>query len=385
MSMPPFSVGESGPGEEPDLLLEEHRHDLKVREAIRRNLADMVADEKIVVTDGRRAIHVPIPQYQEFRIRYDVHQSDHVGHVPGSGSEKEDDASRGGAMTGTAKEGGDGPGMDVKEAMITLEDVADVVFSDLALPDLDPLKEAPGTGQLFDPVTVARTGLKNHWAKKATLLANLSRRRRGGGAGYGPLSAEDLRFRVFQPVTEEQGGAVVLAMMDTSGSMGTFEKYLAKSFFFWTVEFLRRNYPRVELVFLAHDVRAREVDEDTFFHRGASGGTVSSSVYRLGRDILTTRFPGDRYNAYAFHFTDGGNLTSDNGLAVESGRELAGMVKLFGYGEIHDTERNPSPLYQEFSQVPGMGVMVLRSKEDIFRALYRFFGPSEEVRHAHGL
>jgi uncharacterized sporulation protein YeaH/YhbH (DUF444 family) len=162
-------------------------------------------------------------------------------------------------------------------------------------------------------------------------------------------------------------------MMDTSGSMGTFEKYLARSFFFWAVRFLRTRYPTVRLVFLAHDVRAREVDEETFFHRGASGGTVSSSVYRLALGVLAERFPADRYNAYAFHFTDGGNLTSDNPQALRDGASLAERVNLFGYGEIHDTARNPSPLYTGFAALPHTRAVVLRSKEDVMTALHTFF------------
>lgn len=376
--MSTFSIGKIPADIDSVLAREQRRHEEKVRDAIRQNLADMVSDQKILVSDGRRTISIPVPEFQEYRIQFDHSQGDHVGYAPSEGVEGEVQRQAGEGTPGDSTQGGDGPGSDIEETQITVESVADVVFNDLSLPDLDPFKTAPNVGQALDPVAISHIGLRNQWAKRATFMANLRRQATMGSPRLGPLIREDLRFRVFNPVEDEQGGAVVLAMMDTSGSMGTFEKYLAKSFFFWTVEFLRRNYPRVELVFLAHDVRAREVDEDTFFHRGASGGTVSSSVYRLALDVLASRFPIERYNAYAFHFTDGGNLTSDNAHAVEIGRELSQHVKLFGYGEIHDTERNPSPLFQEFSQVPGIGVMVLRAKEDIFGALYRYFGRKDQ-------
>ena len=148
---------------------------------------------------------------------------------------------------------------------------------------------------------------------------------------------------------------------------------MARSFFYWVLRFLRRYHPTVDVVFLAHDVRAREVQEDTFFHRGASGGTVSSSVYRLGAGILDARYPRSRYNAYAFHFTDGGNLTSDNPEALARGTALAERTNLFGYGEIHDTMRNPSPLYQGFLQQQGTRAVVVRRKEDVMTALRAFF------------
>ena len=68
--------------------------------------------------------------------------------------------------------------------------------------------------------------------------------------------------------------AVVLAMMDTSGSMGQWEKYMARSFFFWMTRFLRTKYERVEIEFIAHHTEAKVVTEEEFFKKGESGGTI---------------------------------------------------------------------------------------------------------------
>ncbi|MCL6562916.1 MAG: DUF444 family protein [Firmicutes bacterium] len=351
------------------IWLDERRHQEKVKEALRRNLAEMVAHEEILVSQGTKVVQIPLAVWREHRIRYDRRQGEAVGMGTGDkGQGEADGVAAGGAEAG--KQGGNLPGRDVEEALFTIDEAAAVVFADFALPDLDPMKSAPGQGQSWEVVDVARAGLKHQWMRKPTLLAHLRR-------GQVALRPEDVRYRYFGPEPGPQGGAVVLAMMDTSGSMGHFEKFLAKSFFFWTVEFLRRNYPAVEIVFLAHDVRAREVDEEGFFRRGTSGGTVSSSVYRLGLDILEQRYPADQYNAYAFHFTDGGNLTSDNPLALELGQALKARTRFFGYGEIHDTERTPSPLYQGFEGA-GVHTVLLRGSDDVFRALQQFFGKGAE-------
>ncbi|NMP24574.1 DUF444 family protein [Sulfobacillus harzensis] len=375
-----YSVARSLLQDQPLFSAERRRHQAKVKEAIRQHLADMVTDEKILVSDGRRTLSVPVPELNEFRIRFDPETQETVGQAASEGRGAKPGQS-GGTEAKGGKEGGSQPGLDIEETEVSMEEIQSAVFSELELPDLDLTKPAPGAGRDFRPVSVGRHGLKSQWDRRRTLKAALLRHAQNPSSPSG-LSEEDLRFRVFDPVNDDQGGAVVIAMMDTSGSMGSFEKYLAKSFFYWTTEFLRQKYPQVELVFLAHDVRAREVDEETFFHRGASGGTVSSSVYRLALEIVENRYPLDRYNIYAFHFTDGGNLTSDNALAVETGTALTRRVTLFGYGEIHDTERNPSPLFQEFHQVPGMGVVILRDKEDIFRAMTHFFGRTEVARDA---
>ncbi len=381
MSDNTYSVARSLLAHQPLFTAERRRHQAKVKEAIRQHLADMVTDEKILVTDGRRTLSVPVPELNEFRIRFDPDLEENVGHATspgqaGQAGEPASDAHKNG------REGGNQPGLDMEETEVSLEEIQAAVFSELELPDLDLTKPSPGAGRDFDPVSIGRHGILSQWDRRRTLKAALLRQASHPDLAAGDLQEEDLRFRLLDPVHDDQGGAVVIAMMDTSGSMGSFEKYLAKSFFYWTAEFLRQKYPHVELVFLAHDVRAREVDEEAFFHRGASGGTVSSSVYRLGLEIVENRYPLDRYNIYAFHFTDGGNLTSDNALAVETGTKLTRQVTLFGYGEIHDTERNPSPLYQEFQRVPGVGVVILRDKEDIFRAMTHFFGRNEAVRHA---
>jgi sporulation protein YhbH len=346
---------------------DQRRHERRLREALKHNLVDLIDDESIVISDGQRVVRVPMEGLAEPRFRF----AEGVG---GAGQEAGAEAGHGptvGAPDG--HRGGDRPGLeDVRDATIRLEDADRLVFEGLTLPDWDPARKHAGHPGGDGLMSLERVGLAAHLSPRDTLKAALRHRRAGERL---KLMPEDLRYRQFRPDPVEEAGAVVLAMMDTSGSMGTFEKYLARSFFFWAVRFLRTAYPRVTLVFLAHDVRAREVDEDTFFHRGASGGTVSSSVYRLGREVLEARFPADRFNAYAFHFTDGGNLTSDNGQALAEGEALARRVNLFGYGEIHDTARNPSPLFTGFAGQPHTRAVVLRGKEDVMTALRTFFAP----------
>ena len=79
-------------------------------------------------------------------------------------------------------------------------------------------------------------------------------------------------------------------MMDVSGSMGEFEKYIARSFYFWMVRFLRTKYNNVEIVFITHHTEAKEVDEEEFFNHGESGGTKVSSAYQLALDIINERY-----------------------------------------------------------------------------------------------
>ena len=116
--------------------------------------------------------------------------------------------------------------------------------------------------------------------------------------------------------------------------MGEFKKYIARSFFFWMVRFLRTKYDNVEIVFISHHTEAREVTEEQFFTQGESGGTVVSSAYQLALDIIGARYRPTDWNIYPFHFSDGDNYYSDNEEAVRLADELIQTCNLFGYGEI---------------------------------------------------
>ena len=366
----PFTVGAEGiePWLNP-VRQDEKRHRERIRRALAENLVDMVAHEFVLVSQGRQSIQASVEALREYRIRYDRPAVGAGGLNEAEGGTSPEDPAR--PSESGNQRAGTQPGDDREDGVFTVEELSRAVFEGMVLPGLDPTRLAPGNASRWEIQDLARVG--GNWAKLPTLREHLLRRLRNGHGGYGRLEPEDLRFWQWCEIKATEGGAVVLALMDTSGSMGSFEKFMAKSFFFWTTEFLRQYYPRVDVVFIAHDVRAREVDEATFFHRGASGGTVSSSAYRLAQEILEERYPADQYNAYAFHFSDGGNLTSDNPLALEMGIALGHRVNLFGYGEIHDTERSPSQLFQQFAEA-GQPVVMLRSKADVLAALVRLFG-----------
>jgi uncharacterized sporulation protein YeaH/YhbH (DUF444 family) len=122
--------------------------------------------------------------------------------------------------------------------------------------------------------------------------------------------------------------------MDTSGSMDTVKKYLARSFFFLLYQFVSRRYENVEVIFIAHDIEAKEVTEEEFFTKGEAGGTFVSAGYRKALEVIADRFHPALWNIYAFHCSDGDNFDSDNPTALRTAKELTDVCNLFGYGEI---------------------------------------------------
>jgi len=351
------------------------RHQQKVREAVKQNLPDLVSEENIVMSDGKQIIKVPIRSLDEYRFVYNHNKSKHVGQ--GDGNSQVGDvlgvdpnAQKGGKGEGA----GDKPGDDVIEAEISLEELETLLFAELELPFLKPKDKDQLETQEIRFNDIRKKGIMSNIDKKRTILENLKRNATVGSPGIHGISPDDLRYKTWEEIVKPSSSAVILAMMDTSGSMGSFEKYVARSFFFWMTRFLRAQYEKVEIVFIAHHTEAKVVTEDEFFNRGESGGTICSSAYLKALEVIDSRFPPNQYNIYPFHFSDGDNLTSDNERCVKLIGELLKRSNMFGYGEVNQYNRS-STLMSAYKNIsfPTFLYYVIREKGEVYHALKSFF------------
>jgi len=356
--------------------LDQQRHQEKVKEAIRRNLADLVAEESIILSDGKKVVKVPIRSLEEYRFRFDPGKQRYVGQASGPVRPGDVVARSGQAGSGAGKGAGEEPGVDYYEAEVTVDELAELIFEDLGLPNLQEKRRPEMTSTGYEFNDVRRAGAMANLDKKRTLLEAFRRNALEGSPGFFPVRPEDLRFKTWEEAPEFHASAVVLAMMDTSGSMGTFEKYIARSFYFWMVRFLRSRYRKVDIVFIAHDTRAREVSEEEFFTKGESGGTKCSSAYELALSIIQRRYPPEDYNIYAFHFSDGDNFPSDHARCVQLVGQLLEVCSAVGYGEIVNTRYySDSTLMSVYQKIdhPRFTRVTIRDKSEVYPALKAFF------------
>jgi len=145
----------------------------------------------------------------------------------------------------------------------------------------------------------------------------------------------DLRYQAFTKRPEPTSKAVMLCIMDVSGSMDQVRKNLAKRFFILLYMFLQRNYKKVELVFIRHHTIAQEVDEQEFFYSRETGGTVVSSALNLADEVVRARYGGGTWNIYAAQASDGDNWDSDSAVCREILTEsLMPLMRYFAYVEI---------------------------------------------------
>ncbi len=357
------------------------RHNEKVREAIKNNLSNIISQEAIVTSDGNNIVKVPIRSLELPRFRYDFRKKNQVGQGEGE-SKPGDSVGQGQQGQGQGRQAGDQPGIDYFEAEITIEELANLLFEDLELPNLEQKQaaEVEAAGIKFNDIH--KIGIMGNLDKRRTITQNIRRNALTlNKPFFGNVKQEDMRFRTWNPDVKRDTNAVVIAMRDVSASMGEFEKYITRSFYFWMVRFLRRKYNAVKIVFITHHTEAKEVDEETFFKLGESGGTKVSSAYKLALDIIERRFDPQAWNIYPFHFSDGDNWgDGDNKLCVELVNKLISLCNIFGYGEIQESRHSsPSTLMSAFLSIQNdrFNPVTIAEKADVYPALRKFFSKRE--------
>ncbi|KGX90687.1 stress response protein [Pontibacillus halophilus JSM 076056 = DSM 19796] len=359
----------------------QRRHQEKVQEALKNKLPDLISEENIVMSNGKNVVRIPIRSLDEYKIRYSHDKNKHVGQGDGD-SQVGDVVARGPAeqkAPGKGDKPGDKPGQDYYEAEISLAELEEALFKELELPNLQEKEKDNIVITDFEFNDIRKTGLQGNIDKKRTMLEAFKRNAMTGTPSFNPIYPEDVRYKTWNDVVKPESKAVVLAMMDTSGSMGLWEKYMTRSFFFWMTRFLRTKYETVDIEFIAHHTEAKVVSEEDFFSKGESGGTICSSAYRKALELVETKYNPERYNVYPFHFSDGDNLTSDNKRCLKLVQELMEVSSMFGYGEVNQYNRH-STLMSAYKNIddPRFRYYVLRRKSDVFHAMKSFFSTEEE-------
>ena len=228
---------------------------------------------------------------------------------------------------------------------------------------------------------------------KKTLLENIKRNAANGEAKVGDFADHDLRYRQWESEFEYHSNAAVYLMMDRSGSMSKEKTYIAKSFYFWMVQFLKRRYKNVELYFVAHDVDAWFETEEQFFKSTSGGGTKCSSAFKLAFENIKKNHNPEFWNNYVFEFSDGDNWVDDNMICLEYVEKLLPLVTAMGYGEILVDDPNSwvrgehmlSTMFnRNIDRTRFMSVQI-SSHDEVFDALKLFFNINGASKKRRGV
>lgn len=305
-----------------------------VRGKIRDNLRKYITHGEMIGRKGRDLVSIPVPQLDLPHFRYGQNGGGGVGQ--GDGEEGDQVMPGDGDGQGAA---GNQPGRHLLEVEISLEELAEILGDELALPRIEPKGKANINDLKSRYTGIRRAGPESLRHFKRTYKEAL--RRQIASNSYDaqrPLVVpinEDKRYRAWKTIEQPQANAAIIYMMDVSGSMTDDQKQIVRTEAFWIDTWLRSQYQGVDIRYIIHDAAAKEVDEHTFYHTRESGGTRISSAYRLCADIIAQRFPASEWNIYCFHFSDGDNWGEDNETCLSLLRDaLLPDVNLFCYGQV---------------------------------------------------
>ena len=356
------------------------RHNAKLRQAVRDRMPELVAGADVLSRPSDRTVQVPVRFLEHYRFRLrDANEEEGVG----QGEAKPGDVlrpgrGRRGSGKGAGSEGGSGDGEFRFVFEFSVEELVDWIWEELKLPDLQPRS----AGTVYDEDVVHegwnRRGPRARLDRRRTLKEAVKRRAVQGEEAT-PFTDDDLRYRQLRRRLRPATQAVVVFILDVSASMDENRRRLAKTFFFWAVHGLRRQYGEVEVVFIAHTNEAWEFGEEEFFQVSATGGTVASTALALAHDILVERYDPGRYNAYVFYASDGDNFADDRHRTLDRLHALARLTNFMGFVETPQNflENGRSEMGRLFASLAArdfpVGSYTVHEQNDIWAAIDAFF------------
>ena len=308
-----------------------------VRGRIRKDLKKYMSSGELIGRKGKDFVSIPLPQIQLPRLRYGKNEEGGVGSGegdPGDSIGKGDDEGDGQGQAGNS------PGQHIVEVDITIDELAEIMGEELELPRIEPKGEKNIVAKKDKYSRIARSGPEGLRHFRRSYKAALQRQMAAGN--YNPANPvvvpqrEDMRYKSWREDTKPERNAVIIYMMDVSGSMGDEQKEIVRMEAFWIDTWLQSQYDGVATRFIIHDASAREVDRDTFFHTRESGGTLISTAYKLAQKIIDADYPHTEWNIYPFHFSDGDNWSgSDTRECLRLMKEeMLPKVNVFSYGQV---------------------------------------------------
>jgi len=357
------------------------RHDEKVRDSVREHLPQIIAGGD-VINENARTVRVPVRmlEHYHFRLRRTA-ESQGVG----QGAAKPGDVLADPSADQGSREKGPG-GQDQGEIQLLLEikidDIVDWLWEEMQLPNLKarigPSQETDWTREGWD-----RRGARSRLDRRRSFKELV--KRRGQHAGPPGFTDDDLRFRQLTRRRQPAIHAVVFFLLDVSGSMSDRDRKLAKTFFFWVVQGLRREYRSLETIFVAHTTEAWEFTEPEFFQVTGTGGTVASTGLNKVREIMDERYNPGRHNIYLFYASDGDNSVGDHAEAHTALIDIAQKACYSGYVEVasglsRQLATETGRLFAEIaSQGHAAGSYVINDFDDVWGAVRHFFTAEQKA------
>ncbi len=348
-----------------------------VKGRIKDNLQKYVSKGEMPVPKGNGVFRIPMPSIETPHFKFGEMQKGGVGQGEGN----PDDPLN--AKPGQG-EAGDGEGNKELEVELTLEELAAILGEKLELPNIEPKgkKSLQTNSEKYSGISTVGPDSLRHF--KRSFREALKRQ-----VSIGAYDADnpiiipirrDFRYRNPQVKPEYENSAVVIYMMDVSGSMGDEQKEIVRTESFWINLWLKSQYKDIEIRYIIHDATAKEVDEQTFFRTRESGGTLISSALKLCKKIIDENYNPAEWNIYPFHFSDGDNWsTDDTKLCLDLlEKDIIPKSNVFCYGQV-ESKYGSGQFYKDLVNKygptnPSVILSKIKNKESILGSIKDFLG-----------
>lgn len=353
-----------------------------VRGRIKQNLKKYVSQGEMIGKQGKDTISIPVPSINLPRFVFDHRDTGGVGQGEGEVGDALDPGSVQPGQEGSGEAGSEA-GEHALEVEVTLGELAEMLGDALELPRIEPKGSEKITAQKIRYTGVRRAGPESLRHFKRTYRAALRRQLIAGS--YDPSDPiivphrDDRRYRSFHTKNEPETSAVIIYMMDVSGSMGDEQKEIVRIESFWIDTWLRSQYQGLETRYIIHDAMAKEVDRHTFFHTRESGGTMISSAYKLAATMIDADYHPADTNIYPFHFSDGDNWSADDThLCMDILRDsLIPASNVFSYGQVespYGSGQFIKDLQEVFADNDAVQTSEIPDKDAIYRSIKDLLG-----------
>src|SRR5438128_102312 len=351
-----------------------------VRGKIKQDLRKYISQGELIGRKGKDMVSIPLPQINWPRFRFGSKDRGGVGQGQGEVGDSLGKSDPNADGTGKA---GDQAGDHALEVELSLEVLAQIMGEELQLPRIEPKGKQRIIAQKDKYVGIRRAGPESLRHFKRTFRQALRRQIMTGT--YNPATPlivpvrEDRRYRSWKTTPLPQSNAVMIFIMDVSGSMGDEQKEIVRIESFWIDTWLRSQYHGIESRYIIHDAMAKEVDRDTFFKTRESGGTMISSAYKLCAKMIADEYPSELWNIYPFHFSDGDNWSvDDTHTCVELlKKDVLPHVNLFAYGQVespYGSGQFIKDLTEHFDDDVRVVTSEIKGKDAIMDSIKEFLG-----------
>lgn len=325
-----------------------------VKGRIRDNLKKYVSRGEMPSPKGDGTYKIPMPSIDTPRFKFGDKNQGGMGQGQGQEGDPVDGKPEEGEGPGEG-EVGNTEGNKELEVDLSLEELAHILGEELALPNIEPKGKKSIQSTTNKYTSIGMTGPNSLKHFKRTYREAMKRQMSTGTYDYInpkviPIK-RDFRFRASDAKVEYQNSAVVIYMMDVSGSMGDEQKEIVRTESFWINLWLKSQYKDIEIRYIIHDASAKEVDEETFFKTRESGGTLISSALKLCKEIIQKDYDPNEWNIYPFHFSDGDNWSQDDTkLCLEIlDTDILPASNVFCYGQV-ESRYGSGQFYKDLAQ-----------------------------------